>query len=297
MVKAKKKRKKPQNGLGRGLDSLIGTPHFDTLKNNIVDVEIQNLRTGIGQPRKNFNESNLQELAESIRETGVIQPLLVRDTDGTHTTYEIIAGERRYRAAKIVSLQTLPCIVMKIDDTTAHEVALIENIQREDLNPMEEALGYQKIIDTFGYTQDQMAQKVGKSRSHIANVLRLLNLPQQVQHHISDGNISLGHAKVLVGVENAPSLAKKIIDENMNVRETEKYVKKLKRKTPLKPSPAIDGDIHTLKKTQEQLLSQLYKRSVAIKINAKGAGKITLSFNNKHDLNALLEMLANMREA
>ncbi len=292
VIQAKKKHTHRHSGLGRGLDSLIATTHLDSQKNDILHIDVASLRAGIGQPRKNFNATSLNELAESIRQKGLLQPLLIRDINGTNA-YEIVAGERRYRAAKIAGLQTVPCIVMQIDDVTAHEVALIENIQREDLDPLEEAFGYKTIMENFHYTQQQMAQIIGKSRSRIANTLRLLQLPEEVQQHIRNGTLTSGHAKVLVGVKNATTIAKKIISENMSVRQTEQYIKDLKN--PTKPSKNTNDTSDSLQQTQQQLLSQLYNRPVNIKINAKGAGKITLPFDNKHDMEQLLNALANMR--
>ena len=289
VIQAKKKQKNRTGGLGRGLESLMATTHFESSQNDIKHIPLDNLRTGIGQPRKSFDDASLNELAESIRTKGVLQPLLIRDINGTNA-YEIVAGERRYRAAKIAELSSLPCILMQIDDVEAYEIALIENIQREDLDPLEEAFGYKNIMENFHYTQEQMAQMVGKSRSRIANALRLLNLPDDIQYHISNGEISAGHAKVLVGVKDASAIAKKIISTNMSVRETEKYIKELKNPKPSVPSK----DIPILQKTQQDLLSQLYTRPVSIKVNAKGAGRVILSFSDTQDMENLLNTLANM---
>lgn len=290
VIQAKKKHTDRTTGLGRGLNSLIATTHLASPQNEIRYIPIQNLRAGIGQPRKSFDDTSLNELAESIREKGILQPILIRDINGTNA-YEIVVGERRYRAAKIAELQSLPCILMQIDDVQAYEIALIENIQREDLDPLEEAFGYKNIMENFHYTQEQMAQMVGKSRSRIANALRLLNLPDDVQQHISNGDISAGHAKILVGVKDASGIVKKIIANNMSVRETEKYIKDLKSNTT---TPTEPKDIPVLQKTQQDLLSQLYHRPVNIKVNTKGAGKVTISFSDSNDMHDLLNTLANM---
>lgn len=288
-IQANKKTTKTNN-LGRGLESLISTTHVatPTIGDTITHIAVENLRAGIGQPRTAFDENALQELSESIKEKGILQPLIIRDINGTHT-YEIVAGERRFRAAKMANLATLPCIIKKLSDTDAHEVALIENIQREDLDPMEEALGYRTIMDNFSYTQEEMSQKIGKSRSRIANALRLLKLPEDVQNMLVQKQLSAGHAKVLIGIDNASAIARKIIQENMSVRETERYIQDLKN--TVKPHKATATKTDTLQREKQDLLCRVLKRHVDIKITAKGSGKITLAFTDEADMDVLLNTL------
>ena len=210
--------------LGKGLGELLGNSFSDlTNDRTIIDVEISQIEPGKYQPRVNISEDELENLTASIREKGVIQPILVKLND--HKKYEIIAGERRYRASLKADKLSVPCIVLDIDDKDAYELALIENIQREQLNPIEEAIAIDKLIGKYSYTQDTIAQQLGKSRAHIANVLRLLSLPQEIQDMISNKELTMGHARALVKKENAIELAKEIIDNNLSVREVEQIVK------------------------------------------------------------------------
>ncbi len=213
--------------LGRGLASLIGDPVLAEQKLPAEGeqrvVPIDQIRGGKLNPRREFKEEDLAELAESIRQKGLVQPIVVRP-DRIAGGYEIVAGERRWRAAQRVGFHAVPCIVRELSDQEVLELGIIENVQRADLNPIEEAAGYRELIDRFGYTQDQLAEVIGKSRSHLANTLRLLKLPETVQSLVQEGKLTAGHARALVGREDAEALAERIIDRDMNVREVEALV-------------------------------------------------------------------------
>jgi len=214
--------------LGRGLASLIGDapitqPRIPPEGEQRM-VPIEQIRAGKLNPRKTFKEDELAELADSIREKGLVQPILVRPEPGASNSYEIVAGERRWRASQRAGLHTVPVIVRDLADQEVLELAIIENVQRADLNPIEEAAGYQELIERYAYTQERLAEVIGKSRSHLANTLRLLKLPVTVQSMVEDGKISAGHARALVGREDAEAIAKKIVDSQMNVRDVEALV-------------------------------------------------------------------------
>jgi len=213
---------KIKKGLGRGLSSLIGDTKVDT---NINKLSISELVRNKFQPRKNFNQENLDELTNSIKERGIIQPIVVRKSESQKLKYEIIAGERRWLAAQKAGLHEVPVVITEADDLKSLEFAIVENVQRIDLNIIEEAQGYQRLIDDFSYDQNKVAQFIGKSRSHVANCLRLLNLPIEVVDLIKNNKLSQGHAKILVGLENASFLAKKIIEKRLSVRQAENLVK------------------------------------------------------------------------
>ena len=226
------KNKKPfpsLNVIKTNLDKKIG--NTENKVNDQIKLPIQNLISGKFQPRKHFDQTELDELAESIRSNGILQPILVRPLNEKGSTYEIIAGERRWRAAQMVKLHEVPVIVRDFDDSTALGVALIENLQRSDLNIIEEAEGFRSLMLKFEYTQEKLSSQLGKSRSHIANVLRLLSLPNTVKRHISNGDLSFGHARVLVSLpeEKAKEVTDRIIDEELSVRKTEKLVNHIKR--------------------------------------------------------------------
>ena len=217
------------NVVKSNLDKKIGT--LDNKEGDQVKLPIQNLISGKFQPRKHFDQTELDELAESIRSNGILQPILVRPLNEKGSSYEIIAGERRWRAAQIVKLHEVPVIIRDFDDSTALGVALIENLQRSDLNIIEEAEGFRSLMLKFEFTQEKLSSQLGKSRSHIANVLRLLSLPNTVKRHISNGDLSFGHARVLVSLpeEKAKEVADRIIDEELSVRKVEKLVNQIKR--------------------------------------------------------------------
>ena len=274
---------KIKKGLGRGLSSLIGDTKVDT---NINKLSIGELIRNKYQPRKNFNQENLDELTNSIKERGIIQPIVVRKSADQKSKYEIIAGERRWLAAQNAGLHEVPVVITEADDLKSLEFAIVENVQRIDLNVVEEAEGYQRLIDDFSYDQNKVAQFIGKSRSHVANCLRLLNLPSEVVDLIKNNKLTQGHAKILVGLENAHFLAKKIIEKNLSVRQTENLVKIFKtNKVPkfYKKDPNI--------KNLELSLIEKIGLNVLIKNNKKNAGSITLEYKDLEQLNKLIEVI------
>lgn len=281
--------KKLGKGLGKGLDALI--PSLSVSENDqIVDIPLNQLRANPYQPRHTFNEEALHELAESIRQHGVIQPIIVRSV---LKGYEIIAGERRSRASALAGESRIPAVVREFTDQQVMEIALIENVQRENLNAMEIAVAYQSLMDEFKMTQEELSAKVGKSRSHIANFLRLLTLPDEVKEHVSRGTLSMGHAKALVGLKNTEyqiELSEKAIREGWSVRDLEEAVQevstksgsKVKNKTK-KRDPYI-ADV-------EDSLREHFKTTVKIKPGSKEKGKIELSYYDQQDLQRLLDLL------
>jgi len=216
---------KSKKGLGRGLSSLIGDSDVKVSNNKI---SISSIIPNKFQPRKKFDKDSLEELTNSIRERGVIQPLIVRKSDDQTNKYELVAGERRWQASQSAGLHEVPVVIIEADNLKSLEFAIVENVQRKDLNPIEEAEGYQKLIDQFGYDQEKVSKFIGKSRSHVVNCLRLLSLPNEVIALIEENKISQGHAKILVGLENAHFLAKKIIDKKLSVRQSEMLIKSIK---------------------------------------------------------------------
>ena len=216
-----------KKGLGRGLSSLIGDTSEKIETNK---VSINDLTRNKFQPRQNFNKENLEELANSIKEQGVIQPIVVRPNKSAEGKYEIIAGERRWLAPQNAGLHEVPVVVLNVDDVKSLEFAIVENVQRQDLNPIEEARGYQRLIDEFNYNQDKLSNFIGKSRSYIANSLRLLSLPDEILLMVEQGNISAGHARTLIGLQNSVEIAKKILQKKLSVRQTEALVKQFRNK-------------------------------------------------------------------
>ena len=213
---------KIKKGLGRGLSSLIGETKAEIQKNRL---SVSDLVPNKYQPRKIFDEENLNELANSIRERGILQPIIVRKSNDHQSKYEIIAGERRWLASQKVGLHEVPVVITEADDLKSLEFAIVENVQRHDLNPLEEAQGYKRLIDEFSYDQEKVSRFIGKSRSYISNSLRLLNLPKEVLNYVEQKKITAGHAKILVGLENALFLANKFIDKKLSVRQAENLVK------------------------------------------------------------------------
>ncbi|ANY73652.1 stage 0 sporulation protein J [Paenibacillus ihbetae] len=274
--------------LGKGLDALIPSLsiHED---DKVVEIPLTQLRANPYQPRKTFNDEAIQELAESIRQHGVIQPIIVRSV---LKGYEIIAGERRFRASQYCGKATIPAVVRSFSDQQVMEIALIENLQRENLNAMEIAVAYQGLMEQFFLTQEELSLKVGKSRSHIANFLRLLSLPEEVKENVSRGTLSMGHARAIVGIKDpvlVKQLAKQCVEQEWSVRELEEAVKNLDRK------PADKSKVKTKKKDPyidhlEESLRERFKTTVKIKHN-KDKGKIELNYYSKQDLERLLEML------
>jgi len=274
---------KIKKGLGRGLSSLIGDTKVDT---NINKLSISELVRNKYQPRKNFNQENIDELTNSIKERGIIQPIVVRKSENLKSKYEIIAGERRWIAAQKAGLHEVPVVITEADDLKSLEFAIVENVQRIDLNIIEEAQGYQRLIDDFSYDQSKVAQFIGKSRSHVANCLRLLNLPSEVVNLIKNNKLTQGHAKILVGLENALFLAKKIIEKNLSVRQTENLVK-IFRTNKVPKFNKKDPNIKNL----ELSLIEKIGLNVLIKNNKKNAGSITLEYKNLEQLNKLIEVI------
>ena len=236
-----------KKGLGRGLSSLMGDTSDDSMQTESVNQEtkisIANLKPSPSQPRRLFDKKSINELAESIKSKGLVQPILVRPSPTEVGKYEIIAGERRWRAAQIAQLHEVPAVVRQLDDVEALEIAIIENVQRSDLSPIEEAAGYKRLIENHGHTQEVLGEIVGKSRSHIANILRLLSLPRSIQDMITEGKISSGHARAIMNSAFPEQLANKIVKENLSVREVENLVKSKKsivKKVRLKDPDTID---------------------------------------------------------
>ena len=274
---------KNKKGLGRGLSSLIGdTPSVQ--KNN--NVPISSLLKNKFQPRKIFDKGKLDELTESIKERGIIQPIIVRKSGDEKNKYEIIAGERRWIAAQNAGLHEVPVVEVEADDLKSLEFAIVENVQRNDLNPIEEAKGYKRLIDEFSYDHDKVGKFIGKSRSHVSNCLRLLSLPDEVIGLLEKNLISQGHAKILVGLNNANSLAKKIIDKNMSVRQAENLIKILKsnnKKTLIKKDPNI--------LEIEKSISDKIGLNVVIKNNKKNKGILYFEYKDLDQLNRLINII------
>ncbi len=289
--------------LGRGLSALLGEskgqnqlPAVNKNDELVAQIELTKIIAGIYQPRQHFNNTEIEELADSIKEKGVLQPIILRKTDDEN--YEIIAGERRYRACQIVGLRTIPAIIKKLNNHEALEFALIENIQRENLSPIEEALGYKKLINEFSYTQEEVAKKLGKSRSHIANLLRLLNLPQIVQNMLSMNQISMGHARAIINSQNPEELAQRIISESLNVRDVEELIRdeKFEESQKLIPTVKRENKVKLVNSDYvidlERKISDLMEMEVKISFNAmKGAGKMTVKFDGIEALHDLIKKL------
>ena len=274
---------KIKKGLGRGLSSLIGETKIDNSANKLSLSEIIPNRL---QPRKNFDKENLEDLTNSIKEQGVIQPIIVRKSNFENSKYELIAGERRWLAAREAGLHEIPVVITEADDLKSLEFAIIENVQRHDLNPLEEALAYKKLIDDFSYDQEKVSKFIGKSRSYITNSLRLLNLPNEILKLIEDKKLTAGHAKILVGLENAVSIASKIIEKKLSVRQAENFVKFFKKK--IRPNSNLkDPNIKNL----ENSLSDKIGLSVSIKNNKKNKGTITFVYKDIDQLNKIIDIL------
>ena len=274
---------KIKKGLGRGLSSLIGDTKVDTNINKLLISEVVRSKY---QPRKSFNQGNLDELTNSIKERGIIQPIIVRKSVDQKFKYEIIAGERRWLAAQNAGLHAVPVVITEADDLKSLEFAIVENVQRIDLIVIEEAQGYQRLINDFSYDQNKVAQFIGKSRSHVSNCLRLLNLPNEVVDLIRNNKLSQGHAKILVGLENAFFLAKKIIEKQLSVRQSESLVKIFKTKK-ISKFKVKDPNLKHL----ELSLADKIGLNVLIKNNKNNAGSITLEYKNLEQLNKLIEVI------
>jgi ParB family chromosome partitioning protein len=274
---------KIKKGLGRGLSSLIGETKIETQKNRLG---VSDLVPNKYQPRKIFDEENLNELANSIRERGILQPIIVRKSNDEQSKYEIIAGERRWLAAQKVGLHDVPVVITKADDLKSLEFAIVENVQRHDLNPLEEAQGYKKLIDEFSYDQEKVSKFIGKSRSYIANALRLLSLPDEVVKLIENQKLSAGHAKILVGLDNATFVASKIIENKLSVRQSENFVKLFKNKRQ-KPSNFKDTNIMHL----EMSIVNKVGLNVEIKNKKNNKGKISFEYKDLDQLSKIVEII------
>ncbi len=274
---------KIKKGLGRGLSSLIGETKVEPQKNHLA---ISDLTPNKFQPRKIFDESNLEDLTKSIKERGMIQPIIVRQSNDDKSKFEIIAGERRWLAAQRAGLHNVPVVVTEADDLKSLEFAIVENVQRHDLNPLEEAQGYKRLIDEFSYDQEKVSKFIGKSRSHITNSLRLLTLPDEVIKLIETQKLTAGHAKILVGLENASFVASKIIEKKLSVRQAENFVKIFKNKKQ-KLSKSKDTNIIAL----ELSISNQIGINVDIKNNKRNKGKISFEYKDLDQLNKIIEII------
>ena len=274
---------KIKKGLGRGLSSLIGETKEEPKKNQLL---VSDLIPNKYQPRKIFDESNLEDLTNSIRERGMIQPIIVRKSDDDKSKFEIIAGERRWLAAQKAGLHNVPVVITEADDLKSLEFAIVENVQRNDLNPLEEAQGYKRLIDEFSYDQEKVSKFIGKSRSHISNSLRLLTLPDDVIELLEKQRLSAGHAKILVGLDNASFVANKIVEKKLSVRQAENFVKIFKNKR-FKTNTYRDPNLKDL----ENSISEKIGLNVIIKNNKNNKGTITFSYNELEQLNKIIDII------
>ena len=274
---------KIKKGLGRGLSSLIGETKIETQKNKL---SVSDLVPNKYQPRKIFDEKNLDELASSIKERGILQPIIVRKSNDEQLKFEIIAGERRWLAAQKAGLHDVPVVITEADNLKSLEFAIVENVQRHDLNPLEEAQGYKKLIDEFSYDQEKVSKFIGKSRSYITNALRLLSLPDEVVKLIENQKLSAGHAKILVGLENASFVANKIIEKKLSVRQAENFVK-LFRKSKQKSTKSKDANIMHL----EMSIVNKVGLNVEIKNKKNNKGRITFEYKDLDQLNKIIDII------
>ena len=274
---------KIKKGLGRGLSSLIGETKSEI---NINKLSISDLVSNKFQPRKIFDEDSIQDLTSSIKERGIIQPIIVRKSSNDNSKYEIIAGERRWLAAQKAGLHEVPVVITEVDDLKSLEFAIVENVQRNDLNAIEEARGYRRLIEEFSYDQEKVAQFIGKSRSYIANFLRLLSLPESVLKQIETKKLSPGHAKILVGLDNAEFVAKKIVEKNLSVRQAEKFVKIFKIKKQSHKAP-MDVNLQALVSSIQEKIGL----NVSIKSKKNNTGFLVLEYKDLDQLNKIIEIV------
>ena len=274
---------KIKKGLGRGLSSLIGETKTEI---NINKISISDLKSNKFQPRKIFDEESLLDLTNSIKERGIIQPIIVRKSSDNNSKYEIIAGERRWLAAQKAGLHEVPIVVADVDDLKSLEFAIVENVQRNDLNAIEEARGYQRLIEEFSYDQEKVAKFIGKSRSHIANFLRLLSLPSTVLKLIENKKLTPGHAKILVGLNNAEFVANKIIEKSLSVRQAENFVRIFK--TRRQPSKTLkDSNLQAL----ELAIVEKIGLNVLIKNKKNYSGTLLVEYKDLDQLNKIIEII------
>lgn len=295
--------KSERRGLGRGLSALMAD--VDPKPENAPDapsgtarraetlVDIGRISANPDQPRQHFDSKDMEELVESVRQKGIIQPLIVRPDPKDADSFQIVAGERRWRAAQQVSLHKVPVIVRELDDTEVLELAIIENIQRSDLNPVDEARGYQQLMDRFGHTQEKMAEALGKSRSHIANMVRLLNLPEPVLKHVQVGELSMGHARALVAAEDPSDLAKQIIAKKLSVRDVEKLLKNKRAPAPStqKKSKASEKDADT-RQIENDLSAALGMRVSIDHVAGGEKGKLVVHYKDLEQLDDVCRRLS-----
>jgi len=274
---------KIKKGLGRGLSSLIGETKVESQKN---ELSVSDLIPNKYQPRKIFDEENLKDLTNSVQERGILQPIIVRKSNDDRSKYEIIAGERRWLAAQRANLHTVPVVITEADDLKSLEFAIVENVQRHDLNPLEEAQGYKRLIDDFSYDHEKVSKFIGKSRSYITNALRLLSLPLEVVKLIETQKLSAGHAKILVGLENASFVANKIVEKQLSVRQAESFVKIFKSKK-LKRTSTDDANIKDL----ENSISNKIGLNVLIQNKKNNKGKISFEYTSLDQLNKIIEII------
>jgi ParB family chromosome partitioning protein len=274
---------KIKKGLGRGLSSLIGETKTETQKNQLP---VSDLIPNKYQPRRFFDKANLEDLTNSIKERGMIQPIIVRKSNNENSKFEIIAGERRWLAAQRAGIHEVPVVITEADDLKSLEFAIVENVQRHDLNPLEEAQGYKRLIDEFSYDQEKVSKFIGKSRSYITNSLRILTLPDDVIKLIETQKLSLGHAKILVGLENALFTANKIIEKKLSVRQAESFVKLFKEKRQ-KSKITKDTNIIAL----ELSVSNKIGLNVEIKNNKRNKGKISFEYKDLDQLNKIIDII------
>ena len=291
-----------KQALGRGLSALLKDPenniqsvddkNADKVVGNIIELEIESIEINPFQPRSNFNEEALQELAISIRELGVIQPITVRKLD--FNKYQLISGERRLRASKSIGLTTVPAYIRIANDQESLEMALVENIQRHDLDPIEIALSYQRLIDEIQLTQEQMSERVGKKRSTIANYLRLLKLDPIIQTGIRDGFISMGHGRAIINIDDLDvqtDIYQKIVSGNLSVRETEALVKNYQESLKPAPAKAAKGTAFKVAADEQKAIATYFGAKVDVKVAGNGKGKITIPFHSEEDFNRILKLI------
>ena len=291
-----------KQALGRGLSALLKDPenniqsvddkNADKVVGNIIELEIESIEINPFQPRSNFNEEALQELAISIRELGVIQPITVRKLD--FNKYQLISGERRLRASKSIGLTTVPAYIRIANDQESLEMALVENIQRHDLDPIEIALSYQRLIDEIQLTQEQMSERVGKKRSTIANYLRLLKLDPIIQTGIRDGFISMGHGRAIINIDDLDvqtDIYQKIVSGNLSVRETEALVKNYQESLKPAPAKAVKGTAFKVAAEEQKAIATYFGAKVDVKVAGNGKGKITIPFHSEEDFNRIIKLI------
>ncbi|MBC7144365.1 MAG: ParB/RepB/Spo0J family partition protein [Thioclava marina] len=287
--------KREKRGLGRGLSALMADVDLNPREPSAAPrraeqyVPVERIEPNPDQPRRDFEPGALEELAASIREKGVIQPLIVRKHPSKPDHFEIVAGERRWRAAQMAKVHELPIILREFNDTEVLEVAIIENIQRADLNPLEEALAYKQLMSRFGHTQEKLAEALSKSRSHIANLMRLLQLPEEVQTYLREGKLSAGHARAMITAPDPVALARQAVAKSLSVRDVERLAKKAEtpERAP-RPKPQKDADTRAL----EGDLSATIGMKVAIEHSSNGSGKLVVSYDDLEELDRLCQLLS-----